>query len=316
MDADGTNYPGTHLIETLKRVRPEEVLTIQQQFESAARPPKPTMLQMRILGASASVRSSPHDTAGDAGVDLGVLEQWSADSITGPGETPLRTSLASLVGRDIMLRRGLRVSMKVVALLMHNCPAQRSPGWYLQRLGFITASESAAVLGDNKYQTSDELLQFKIKDLSIPDNHAMAHGRGYEDECLELFVEMTKIPCFGLGLITDPASGLGASVDAITYDGRIVEIKCPMNRWIRKGLIPKAYRPQMQQQAFVVEAQAGIKNSEVFFVEYKPPCLGEPTLSVQLMKVDDAWYASHKPTLDTFLKKLRRGRGKQDAKRL
>ena len=97
-------------------MRPEEVLTIQQQFESAPRPFKPTLLELRVLGASASVRSPAHDTAGDAGVDLQLLERWSADSITGPGETPLRSSLASL--------------------------------------------------------------------------HAMAHGRGYEDECLELFVEL------------------------------------------------------------------------------------------------------------------------------
>ena len=117
---------------------------------------------------------------------------------------------------------------------------------------------------------------------------------------------MTGIPCFPLGLVTDARSGLGASVDAITYDGRLVEIKCPYKRYPKRGVVPITYDAQMQQQAFVMQQVSGIKQAFIFFVEYRPKVLGgEPLLSVQLVPQDANWYEKNEALIVPFVKALR-----------
>ena len=65
--------------------------------------------------------------------------------------------------------------------------------WHEQRRNYLTASEVSAVLGTCKYRTSEELMKQKIERIQIPDNPAMAHGRHYEDEALDLFVQVRSL---------------------------------------------------------------------------------------------------------------------------
>ena len=55
---------------------------------------------------------------------------------------------------------------------------------------------------------------------------AAAHGTFYEDEALEKYCELTGQKALLFGLISHPEhSWMGASPDAVTTAGRLVEIK-------------------------------------------------------------------------------------------
>jgi putative phage-type endonuclease len=239
--------------------------TTPSEYVSAKKLARPSLLDCRVYGFATVFVNKPLVTEHDPGVDVMRISEMVASGVF----PHLANAMKSVVGLDIMMRKRLKIPMRVMSLLCSEFPAQRSPEWHAERRKLLTASETASVLGDNKYQTSAQLMEQKIAGTTLDDNEAMAHGRLYEDEALQLFVELTQVPCFALGLVTWHEHGVGASVDAITYDGRIVEIKCPLNRWVRKGIVPKAYNHQMQQQALVIEKAARVTNSFIFYVEYK-----------------------------------------------
>ena len=145
---------------------------------------QPTLFECKLWGASAALISKPHST--DGGVPL-----WRMNMMAKSGMFPnLAHAMENMVGRVYMHTKQLKIPMTVMSLLCSDFPAQRSEEWYAARRGFLTASEVSSVLGTCKYRTSEELMRAKIDRTQIPDNPAMAHGRGYEDEALDLFVQV------------------------------------------------------------------------------------------------------------------------------
>ena len=128
---------------------------------------------------------------------------------------------------------------RVLALLNENkAVAQRSPEWFAERNTLLTASDVAAAIGQNPYQTRQELLTRKLHNrLGITSSAtsmskmgmiACEHGERYEDEAAREY--FTRFPengmLFSFGLIKHPTyTFLAGSPDRVTQNGILLEIK-------------------------------------------------------------------------------------------
>lgn len=108
---------------------------------------------------------------------------------------------------------------------------QRSPEWFNQRKGRVTGSNVAAILGDDPYRTSDDVLRAMVRDYhgvesEFPDNPAMAWGRANEANAIGLFELSTGLDV-NKCVFFPYEDWLGASPDGLIGDDTILEFKCP-----------------------------------------------------------------------------------------
>ena len=113
---------------------------------------------------------------------------------------------------------------------------QRTEEWLEMRKSVLTASDAAAALGINPYQSRNTLLRKKIMPLSTNKEYspsfACEWGKKWEDPAADLYMRRNPhlAPFFEFGLIMhDVHPFLGASPDRITSDGILIEIKAPDN---------------------------------------------------------------------------------------
>ena len=145
-------------------------------------------------------------------------------------------------------------------------PAQRSPEWYIQRAGKITASDAGVVIGENKYEQPYRMIVKKVRE-TFQNNEATYHGKKYEDIAKLIYEYRMNVLVYEFGMVEHPVIGcLGASPDGIItpykndnthlteHVGRMLEIKVPFVRKILqtgeiKGEIcPIYYWDQVQLQ--------------------------------------------------------------------
>ena len=127
-------------------------------------------------------------------------------------------------------------------------PVQRSPEWFDQRMGMLTASTAAAALNECKYSRPKNIILDKLGHGSFSSNKYTHHGCKYEDVAIKIFEVIYNIGVDEFGLIphlgNPPITFLGASPDGITNHykqdnsfsdqlGRMIEIKCPPSRVIK-----------------------------------------------------------------------------------
>lgn len=203
---------------------------------------------------------------------------------------------------DVDVENKLRehgVHPRVIDLLKLPQYEQRTPEWFDQRKGKLTASDLDAVCGNNKYQSKTEVL-FKKNGVSPPftGNVATRHGQKYEDEAIELYCKQYNKRSFDFGLLPHPSIGfLAGSPDGITWDGIVIEVKCPLRRKIVKGEIPEHYKGQV----FINMEIANLDRAA--FIEYKPKELsdtGEIELNVVHIDRDPNWFPSILPVVEGF----------------
>jgi len=145
-------------------------------------------------------------------------------------------------------------------------PAQRSPEWYTQRDGKITASDAGVVIGENKYEYPYKMIVKKIRE-TFQNNEATYHGKKYEDIAKLIYEYRMNVLVHEFGMVEHPTIGcLGASPDGIVTPykndnihltelvGRMLEIKVPLSRQILKTgevkgeICPIYYWDQVQLQ--------------------------------------------------------------------
>jgi len=145
-------------------------------------------------------------------------------------------------------------------------PAQRSPEWYIQRDGKITASDAGVVIGENKYEQPYRMIVKKTRE-TFQNNEATYHGKKYEDIAKLVYEYRTNVQVKEFGMVEHPTvKCIGASPDGIVTPykndgvhltdmvGRMLEIKVPLRRQIcTKGEIkgeicPIYYWDQVQLQ--------------------------------------------------------------------
>jgi putative phage-type endonuclease len=185
---------------------------------------------------------------------------------------------------------------------MHHC-VQKSEQWLQRRMHRLTASQIATAISINPYQTRDALIKqyagVNINNAEVfTGNEATRHGEKYEDEAVEKYERLhnCKVITFGLMpfLKHDDKHFLGGSVDGITTEGRLIEVKCPFRRKI-KDEIPAYYLPQVQSMMH------GFGLDSVHFIEYVPEstwCPGQ--IMVHLIPIDKGFMVRHMEKLLDF----------------
>ena len=133
---------------------------------------------------------------------------------------------------------------------------QGSPDWHAHRAQFRNASESAAVMGLNPWQTPYGLWLVRTGRLEVPLTAPMQHGTQMEPAARAAYEAETGSVMQPL-VLTD--GDYSASLDGITLEGDlIVEIKCPYKGqasalWqaASVGEVPEHYAIQVQHQLMV-----------------------------------------------------------------
>jgi len=139
-------------------------------------------------------------------------------------------------------------------------------------------------------------------------NAATAHGTLHEPTALKSFVEQNRCNVMHVGLLMHRQHRwLGASPDAICFDGSLVEIKVPKSRSFKVGdPVPPHYWVQCQIQMAVCESE------QCHYYEYRVPStskrarIKEPRINQQLVKRDRQWFEAAQPLLQAFAEAMYR----------
>lgn len=193
---------------------------------------------------------------------------------------------------------------------------QKSDQWLNQRHGYLTSSDLGSVLGLNPYCSKEEVLFRKcgISD-GFKGNEATMHGERYEDECINMYCNLTGRKNTEVGLVPYSAlneqtviNGIDASFLAGSSDGvtvlendleeksiNVIEVKCPY--W-RKNIntIPEYYLPQLKMNLHIMNVEYGD------FIQYIPRNHFGSTggLTMYRFKKDNEWFNDVLPTLRSF----------------
>jgi putative phage-type endonuclease len=124
---------------------------------------------------------------------------------------------------------------------------QKSKEWLAQRATRITMSDYGTVCGLNGNETEYGFILKKCGKSTFKGNKFTEWGVKYEPVAQEIQEIITKMPVIEFGMIpSEEFDFLGASPDGISFNGLMVEIKCPYSRKI--GAIPEYYWCQVQGQ--------------------------------------------------------------------
>ena len=180
---------------------------------------------------------------------------------------------------------------------------QRTPEWFLARLGIPTASSfSKLMTASLQPSTQAEVYQNQLVAewyTGTPEytyvNEAMQRGIDLEPTAVEAYEFATDKEVDRVGFIYKDEGGLvGCSPDGLCGDTG-VEIKCPLPSthvaYLLAGGLPAAYTAQVQGSMYV----SGLGKWD--FVSY---CPGFPPLIITVNR-DEKWQDAFGPILDKFV---------------
>ena len=158
---------------------------------------------------------------------------------------------------------------------------QRTPEWYADRCGCLTAAAPLfAMRKDGKptvayYDLLDRLIAERVSGEVQGSyfNAAMQWGIDHEDDARVAYEAATFNDVQLVGFVHHPAVPfLGASPDGLIGHDGLLEIKCPNTtthlRRIKEGIVPPEYIPQMIVQCLCTGRQW------VDYVDFDPRCRG------------------------------------------
>ncbi|MBP5836124.1 lambda-exonuclease family protein [Candidatus Phytoplasma meliae] len=132
---------------------------------------------------------------------------------------------------------------------------QNTLAWHQHRKKYINASEVAAIMGLNPFETKEQLLQRKLFDLKITDNAAMQQGRILEPKARSFFNKSRNFNFKPKVFVKDFMSASLDGWDEKTQS--LLEIKCPMSlntltwrTFLQCNKIPIFYYAQVQAQIY------------------------------------------------------------------
>lgn len=157
---------------------------------------------------------------------------------------------------------------------------QRTPEWYAERLGVPSASQFHRIItptGQASKQVDsyiNELVAEKVtqQQTYVHETEAMKRGTELEPTARENFEFIFDYHVSEIGFCKLDKLEIGCSPDGVIDlpDGKIavLEIKCPtastMVEYLRDGILPPKYRPQLQGQLWVTESD------HAYFFAYHP----------------------------------------------
>jgi putative phage-type endonuclease len=149
--------------------------------------------------------------------------------------------------------------------------SQDSAEWLAWRQRGLGASDAAAIMGLNPYETADSVwdtLEGKPRYFTEAAKAHIARGKAREPYIRAVYSAMTGVDWVPACVEHEEAPFIRASLDGLSPDGaEILEIKAPaahsFRRMQRHG-IPEYYYPQVQQQLLVTGAR------QAHFVAWPP----------------------------------------------
>ena len=195
--------------------------------------------------------------------------------------------------------------------------AQRTPEWFKMRRGKVTGSAVASVLGRNKYQSRAKLMRQKLGiGPKFEGNKFTRHGNRFEAVAAAAYEKKTgnTLIEMDLGLMAHPDEHyecIAASCDGVTYNGILIEIKCPYARQIIPGVVPGHYIDQIQMNLFVHQLDLA------HFVQFKPAGFkGAASEVLEIVEVpyDPLWIKLNFPMIKKFSEELLEGLKDKDRK--
>jgi putative phage-type endonuclease len=207
-----------------------------------------------------------------------------------------------------------RTTWKVERALSLQTPEQRSAEWLEARRDKLTGSIIDTIIGNNPYQSAESVLLVKAGKPDIfTGNQATAHGTLYEPEAIEKYSARYNRVVLGCGLIPHPTHPLLAhSPDGLSFasDGVgepvLLEVKCPLTRKIKPGVVPEYYKGQVQMGMDLFGLPA------CHFVQYRPANQekNEPEiLDMVEIRADPKWLERHDSTFRSFWAEVEYWRG-------
>ena len=131
---------------------------------------------------------------------------------------------------------------------------QGSEAWLKWRHEGIGASNAPTIMGDNRFESAEELLYKKKNKIDEEPNERMKLGIELEPEARRLYIEKTGIKVEPQCVQDIKIPWLIASMDGISNDLKhIIEIKCGQSAYwqARRGIVPDYYYGQLQHTMMI-----------------------------------------------------------------
>ena len=181
-------------------------------------------------------------------------------------------------------------------------PEQKTDEWLAARKNIITCSDIAKVVGMSPFENEEKLFLKKLGYTKFEGNAATRWGCLHEAEAIEFYESISnkKIADVDFGLrIHSKYKFIGGSPDGITFDMKLIEIKCPYRRKYKKGYVPEYYKCQMWTLMEIFNI------NETIYVEYWPPTFSRNAITnVVTVKRNSLWFLSILPKLKKFVEEL------------
>lgn len=190
---------------------------------------------------------------------------------------------------------------------------QRTPEWFSERAGKVTASKIASVMaklrngepGADRKNYMAQLVTERLTGLPVEtfSNAAMQWGTDTEPQARAMYELERGVTVLEEGFVRHPAiENTGASPDGLVGEDGLVEIKCPNTathiETLRGAGIDRKYILQMHWQMICCERQW------CDFVSFDPRLPIEMQMHVERVERDPALCAEIEAEVAAFLKEL------------
>ena len=202
---------------------------------------------------------------------------------------------------DRIVRDGYRLNSRIEQCMKAPVIVQRSKEWFDARRTRITGSIVDTLLGTNPFGNYDDLVCEKADmPVEFKGNEATAHGIKYEPEAIAKYMQHTGRQVVEMGLtehhscplLAHSPDGISLSIDS---DPILLEVKCPLRRIIKGGIVPKYYMGQLQMGMNLFDV------SSAHFVQYKPADeFGNEIFDLTIVCREEGWLDKHMPKFQKF----------------
>jgi len=178
---------------------------------------------------------------------------------------------------------------------MTSLNAFQGDDWLAQRVGRITGSRVAAILGLDKYKTPDGVLRDMVREYhgaesEFSGNEATAFGHEHEPEAIAAYEDQAECLVISTGLhVHAEHDWLAASPDGLVGHDGLIEVKCPFRATYTTLAEVPHYAAQIQLQLAVT------MRDWCDFVIWRD---GE--IIVERVEADPFWLFQHMPALEAF----------------
>lgn len=178
---------------------------------------------------------------------------------------------------------------------MTSLNAFQGADWLAQRIGRITGSRVAAILGLDKYKSRDDVMRDMVREYhgaesEFTGNEATVFGHEHEPEAITAYEDQAECLVISTGLhVHADHDWLAASPDGLVGHDGLIEVKCPFRATYTTLAEVPHYAAQIQLQL------ACTMRDWCDFVIWR-----DGGIIVERVEADPLWLFQHMPALEAF----------------